>query len=256
MPSRRRIAISALLFVSLLRYGPTWAQELVVCFSDIAVPPYSYPDKEGQLQYLLRKASARLQLRMRFVYEPRLRCINKVKHGTYPMLAIASPETSLVETFAFPMREDKVDTGLAFSLVDAIFVTTTGSKATWDGKRLSGVMRPLIVRAGLPALNTIMEKASLSYVPVTGSIEQIGEMLLKDRAEVALMRGFDFEALVGRPEFRGKLRGLAPRIDPAPLFVVANKEFAAEHVDMMQAIWREIAAITKSPMWRKQALEF
>ena len=76
----------------LLDAAPTWAKVVKACVADQPVAPYTFPDHEGQAQYLVRKAVERQGDTLQVFVEPRARCIENVRIGRYDGLMMGGDD--------------------------------------------------------------------------------------------------------------------------------------------------------------------
>lgn len=242
MRTTTRYLILTATLVGVLTSTPTSAGEtLLACVSDEPTPPVTYPDHDGTAQVLLRAAAKALGLTVEFVAEPRRRCMSNVGQGRYPILTVIGDAPVNRENFAFPLRDGVPDVRRSMGVLNAVWVARKDSNVAWDGKRLSGVRRPVLARAGTPALDNWVKEHQFEVDNSIATNEQVCRMLLADRADVALMQEGAIRVLLEQQALSDQLRVLAPPVFPTTVYLAFNKEFAAAHPALVEAVWTEIA---------------
>jgi polar amino acid transport system substrate-binding protein len=247
----RICAVLAALWIS-----PVYGTPLTACVSDVPVVPYSYPDREGQAQYLLRTAAEQLGIAVQFVIEPRRRCMQNVKEGLYQFLLVIADTPSLRDEYAFPMRDGHVDANRSFADASAVFVTRSDSKLAWDGKMLRGEHGRILVRAGATAYGEFLTGKGLAWSSDPRSIDAIAKMLIANRSDVAMMRREEFTDLVSTEAYRKQLQMLSPPAFEGQMYIVANREYYEQHSQQAYALWDAIARIKITKAWKQRAPQF
>ena len=77
----RRWALRFCLLLGLCPPAPAAAEALRICVSDREYPPLTFPDRDGQAQYLIRRAAAQAGRRVEFVALPWRRCLQAAISG-------------------------------------------------------------------------------------------------------------------------------------------------------------------------------
>jgi polar amino acid transport system substrate-binding protein len=215
----------------------------VACVSDEPTPPLTYPDRDGSAQTLLRAAAKTLGVTIEFVAEPRRRCMSNVSKGHYPILTVIGDAPSNRESFAFPLRDGVADVRRSIAVMHGVWVTRKDSDVAWDGKQLSGVLRPVLARGGTPVAENWLKDHQISMDNSIATNEQIVRMLAADRADVGLMHDGAARALLQQPPFSEQLRVLPTPAFATTVYLAFNKEFAVAHPALVESLWNEIARL-------------
>jgi polar amino acid transport system substrate-binding protein len=242
----KRWILAALAFLPL---EPAPARTLEVCVSDTGGAPLSYPNREGQGQYLLRVAAARLGDEVKFIVEPRRRCLDNVEHGRYQVLLLAS-YTPEHEHFAFPMmRDGQLDATRAIGGIDNYVIKVKGSTVTWDGRTLGGFNHPILVMNGRRTVHDHLLELQLPANDSPNHPESIAEMLLSERGDAAILTEREWKALQADPRVAQHLEALTPPFLHDDLYCVFNRQFAAENADYVETVWSEFEQIRATREW-------
>lgn len=219
---------------------------LAACVGEHAAPPFSYPDHDGATQTLLRAAVGKLGGTVEFVVEPRKRCLLDVQSGKYPILLLLGGAHSVMNKFAFPLRQGALDAARSIGHAEFLFVRRVGTLASWDGQRVTGINSPLILPAGYLLVKSLLDEFGIAAKDAPLGAEQAIRMLMRGHADLALIRDVDWEYFQQSSEFRGKLERLEQSFARLDLYTVFNVEFAKRHEALTQAIWNEMAQLQTS----------
>ena len=242
----KRWILAALAFLPL---EPSLARTLEVCISDSGGAPLSYPDREGQGQHLLRMAAAKFGDDVKFVVEPRRRCLDNVERGRYPVLLLASYMPSLQAQFAYPLRDGQIDPSRAVGGIDNYVIKVKGSAVAWDGRSLSGFNRPILVVNGRRTVHDHLLELQLPANDSPAQPESIAEMLLSERGDAAILTEREWKGLQSEQRLAQRLEPVGPVFHHDDLYCVFNRQFAAENTDHIEKIWNEFAQIRATPEW-------
>jgi len=221
--------------------------ELRACISEQAFPPFNYPDREGLLQHLLRRAVEAQGLRIRFVIEPRARCLYNLDAGHYQWLPFATYTPSLIGIMVFPMRDGVLDLSRQLAATSAWFITPLHSSLRWDGARLTGQQGPLLYRRGSVSVQDWAKGLQLTAEPAQSGL-LIANMLLAGRSNAAILSQSQIDDLRQHsPELIAQLRVLKPVAAKAAIFATTSKAYARDHAQQAEAIWDEMLRLQHSP---------
>jgi len=249
--TRLRPALLALgLWVAWQAAPASPARELTACVPDVALPPVSYPDREGRHQYLLREAAEGLALRIRFVVEPRQRCVESVAAGRYDWLISATDTPSLRARLAFPMSGQQIDVKRALTQLVVTFLAPVDGTARWDGKQLSGLHGPLLYRNGQLRGRDWATAHGVEHAATFNALS-MARMLLAGRAGLGILTDKEADALLAQPEFAGRLKRLEPVVMEVAVFALASPAYVRAHGDEAEAIWTAMAQGRRSAEFRR-----
>lgn len=89
--------------------APVRASPLAVCVSDVAFPPFTFPDREGEGQRLVRLASERQGWQVEFISRPWRRCLAGVEQGAFSAVVGAAATAQYRSFMAFPQYAGQPD---------------------------------------------------------------------------------------------------------------------------------------------------
>jgi ABC-type amino acid transport substrate-binding protein len=244
----RNVAVAGLMLLSL---QPVSARTLDVCVSDADAAPFSYPDREGQGQFLLRHAAARAGDGLRIIVEPRRRCLDNVERGRYQVLMVASNAPSMLGHYAYPMRDGALDPARSIGAIDNYVVRLKGSAVAWDGQRLTGLTRPVLHLFGRRSTIDRLAEMRIPASDAANLPQQLVEMLLSGRGEAAIMTEREWRAVQTDPRVGQRLELLAPAFQHLDIYCAFNRQFAADDPDYVERMWNEFPRIRASREWEE-----
>jgi polar amino acid transport system substrate-binding protein len=222
-------------------------RELRACVSDEAFPPWTYPDRDGLVQYLLRHAAQAQGLSVRFIAEPRSRCIYNLKAGNYEWLSLAADFSELHPFLLFPMRNGVADPEYQLGSTSMVVVTSQTSALSWDGQQLSNLQGPVLYYRGTTATEQWLKTQPYDALPVNSPLIA-ARMILAGRCNAAVMPQAYVDGLhLQNPEVAAQLRVLKPVVLSWPMFSPASRAYALAHPEQVQAIWDEMLRLQESP---------
>jgi len=234
----------ALAAILVLAAGAAGAHALKVCIPSNPFPPISFPDHEGQGQWLVRKAVERQGGTVSYEAVPWPRCVKGVQTGDYD--AAIPPTVTLAASIALPMRDEKtVDDAKALGNTNMVVLRRLGSKPGWDGRAFSGLSTPVIFNRGIVSIRDKL--AALGVAGDEGA--QPNESMLQK-----LLRGVAVhDEQLAAAEYAGKLEIL-----PEPFIVMTghlgfNKSYYLANRAFVEAVWSGIARLRNSAEWQSVA---
>ncbi len=220
---------------------------MLACVSDQDFPPFTYAQREGLLQYLLRNAVEAQGLRIRFVAEPRARCLYNLTAGRYEWLPFALDTPTLRKNLSFPMRDGEVDPRYQFGVARLFVVTPLNSEVRWDGQQFLSLQGPLLYRRGAAVMEDWLAKHRLTGEPANSALIAT-KMMLAGRSNAALMGESQVDDLQLRyPGIMQQLQVLSPAVETKVVITAASKLYASAHPQEAQAIWDEMLRLKESP---------
>lgn len=231
---------------------PAQARELKFCVPDRAAPPWTYVERDGLAQQLLRKAVQEQGDTVEFIPLPWRRCLMNAQSGLVDGPLLASPNERNNAFLSFPKKAGKPNPALGVGEDRYVVVTRKDSHVTWDGKAFTGLSMPPVYPAGV---RTVEDKFAQLGIPAQGAIsrsEQVPEILLAQRAQVGILRDATAHLLLAQPSYKDALHVL-----PMPLVVDDNyapftQKFTRENPGYAQAVWRSIGKIRNTQDWKKR----
>jgi polar amino acid transport system substrate-binding protein len=234
----------SLLLVALLVSGSASAGEtLHVCVNIYANNSYTTPDGRGSINDKVARAARALGLQVKFHAVPLARCradaianaANAV--NAYPMTPFNADMLGFV---AYPMRAGLPDPARATAHTRITLYRRRGTAVSWDGQRLLGLQRPVLVAATSVLIRNKLQSIGAPIDHGGQSLQANFNKLLGERGDLAV--GYDEEgaALLRRPEYAGKVEALSvPLLEPT-YYLAVTKSYYAAHQATIEALWDAI----------------
>ena len=230
-----------LILLMLLAGAPVQAGEFTVCVDSNDWGVYTYPDRDGALQTLVRAAATRLGGEIRFVGYPWRRCELMVEKGEIDGL-LAVPWTDLSKgRFVFPMKDGQADPARAAAVVDLVLMRRADSPVTWDGKHLRGLDGTVAHVQGYAELG-----GALDALGIPNSDDYKSDLLdvramLAGRTNVIATYAESADMLAAMPMLAGRIVRMAPPFAHLPYYIAFGRDVYANRHDEIEALWRDIA---------------
>jgi polar amino acid transport system substrate-binding protein len=231
---------------------PAQPDRLRICVSDHAYPPLTFPHRDGQAQYLIRRAAGQVGWRVEFVVLPWRRCLKAVTAGELEGVAtVADTPTNRVR-LAMPLLRGLANPSRAVGEVISVVIRRRDSRAEWDGVRFTGLHSPVIHEAGISAFTARLAELGQPGLDSANSPEQLMRMLLMGRAELALGLEPRISELLKTPEF-ADLQRLPRQFMQSNTYLAFNKALYAREKVRLDRVWQEIGRIRASSEWPQLA---
>ena len=229
------------------------AQTLKVCIGNGDNPPLSFPDHDGQAQYLIRHATLEQGWQVEFYPVPWRRCRAGVASGHYDAAGTATATPSNQQIMAFPRQAGVPDTTQILGEFHLVVVRPVGSVVDWDGNRFSGLDSPVLYNAGFVAAGDRLKQLGVAGDDRTKLLHQMMQMLLLGRGQVGIGQAPIVELNLQKPEFAGRLEVLPTPFVRTGLYLGFNKDFYARHGLLVDALWQAIGRMRTAPEWQELA---
>ncbi len=221
----------------------TMTQTITLCVDQSPIPPFSFPDREGQAQRLIRMAIEKQGWRMQARVEPVNRCRANLKLGLLDASATLVPTAANREAGIFPMRGDVLDTAKALGVGRGFVYRLVGSNADWDGQKFSNVALPVLYQLGVTVAQAKLSALKVAHRDSGKTVPQLFRMLILKRADVVLGREFEADAVLQSSEFRGKIEKIAVPFITSEFYLVFSRSFYMRESATAERIWSTIAEI-------------
>lgn len=231
------------------------AETIDVCIGDHDNPPLSFPDHDGQAQYLIRQAAREQGLQVRFVPVPWRRCRAGVESGRYQAAGTATATAANQQIMRFPLQGGVPNAAQALGEFHIVVFRKTGAAVDWDGQRFTGLHTPVLFNAGFVAVADRLKMLGVAGDESAVLSHRIMQMLLLGRGQVGVGQASAVEIELRNPMFAGKLEVLPAPFIRSPLFLGVNKAFYAANSARVDALWQAIERLRTAPDWQKMAPE-
>ena len=241
------------LLVALSWAGPVAARTIRVCINDRSAPPYTYPDREGLGQELLRKAIEQQGDTMVVTPLPWRRCLESVRAGENEVPLMGSPSEFVRGLADFPMKGGEPDESRAISSANLVVFVRKDGGVTWDGQAFGGLSTPVAYGSGIAVVREKLERLGVTGEEGLNLHEQIGKLLFYRKVQAGVVRETVAKTLLhDNPDFRPVLQIL-----PVPFLVdnsyaPFNKAFAQANPAYVEAVWNAIGAQRARPEWARR----
>ena len=251
MPSRWCV-----LFVLALALGtaaPASARLVRVCVNERSVPPYTYLEREGLGEELLRKAIEQQGGRMVVKPLPWRRCLESVRKGEIDVPLMGSPASFLRQFVVFPMQGGDFDVSRAISTSNHVVLVRQDSGVRWDGQSFSGLTTPVIYGNGLALVREKLETLGVTGEEGVNLHAQIGKLLFYRKVQAGVVRETVAKTLLhDNPDYRTVLQILPEPFLIDHSYAPFNKDFARVHPQFVEGVWNAIGAQRARPEWARR----
>lgn len=229
------------------------ARELTVCMGDRDFPPVFFLDRDGQAQWLVRRAVERQGDHVKFVAVPWRRCLQGLRNGTYPAAIPVAGNPSFLPDYAFPMRNGLIDSGRELVEIKVVVVRRVGSQSNWTGTQFTGLESAVLYPAGIVAVKEALAALAVHGDDGTALEEQTLHKLIARKADVAIIYDWTARQLLDRPYFQGKLEILPLPFVSRSCFLALNRAFYDANTSFAEAVWDDLKRLRATPEWLKAA---
>lgn len=224
----------------LLCPGLALAAKLRVCTDVHPHPPFLMPDGSGSAGRLVAAGAREAGFDLEFYAVPLARCraeaeVNVV-HG-FPM----TPYIPNVLPYArYPMRNGLPDVNRATMRARIMLYQRSGGPVTWNGRKVKGLVRPVLVPSGSLAMIDVLRKIGAPMDEQGRSLQANLSKLVAGRGDAAVGVWDEGAHLLTLPEFAGKIDMLPLPLHEQAYFLVVTKAFYAEHGPAVEVMWNVI----------------
>ena len=250
----RKLGLFLLLFACAMSVE---ARTIRVCINDRSAPPYTYPDREGLGQELLRKAIEQQGDVMAVTPLPWRRCLEAVRNGEMEVPLMGSPSAFVRELAHFPVKNGEPDTSRAISSANLVVFVRKDAGVSWDGKAFGGLQSPVLYGSGIAVVREKLESLGVVGEEGVNLHEQIGKMLYSHKVQAGVVRETVAKTLLhDHPEYRPVMAIL-----PVPFLIDHSyapfrKAFADESRGYVEAVWDAIGMMRARSEWGIRERQF
>ncbi|MES2948066.1 MAG: hypothetical protein V4858_05930 [Pseudomonadota bacterium] len=251
MPCMSFCRFFPLALCAILLCSPVGARTFSVCIPSNPFPPLTFPDHEGQGQWLLRTALERQGHTVQFEAVPWPRCTRGVLQGSYD--AAIPVASTRVGSMAFPLDGHDVDANKALGNTVMVVVRRVDSRAGWDGKNFTNLSTPVMFNRGIVTVRDKLTKLGVPGDEGAQANKALLKKLLQKRNELLIMNAQAVAAELESEEYAGKLEILKQPFLTMSLHVAFNLDYYENNRALVDAIWTRIAELRTTPEWAKLA---
>ena len=236
-----------LLAAALLWPGAVLATKLRVCTDVHPHLPYLMPDGSGSVGRLVKAGARAAGFDLEFYAVPLARCRAEVNTNVVHGFAMTPYLPDVLPFARYPMRNGRPDAARATMRARIMLYQRAGGPVTWDGKRVGGLVRPVLVPSGSLAMIDVLRKLGAPMDEQGRSLHANLSKLIAGRGDAAVGVWDEGAQLLLRPEFAGKIEVLPLPVFEQPYFLVVTKTYYAQHGPAVEKMWNTIGRLNQAP---------
>lgn len=232
------------IFATLVLMASSWAiaapKTIKTCIDSRSWLPYTNPDLKnpGLMQVAVHEAGKKLGIKIVEKALPWETCQASVKAGSIDAMIGAAYVDFNREFADFPQTLGRVDSRRSLGSARILFVRKKGSKASFDGKVLGGVTKPIGVAAGTQVM--ILEAKKFGKVDDGAKTDEENiQKLLDGRIDVMAGYAFDLKVLIDS-KYEDKVEILPVPLVETFYYLAFSKKFTVANKEFAEKIWDEI----------------
>jgi polar amino acid transport system substrate-binding protein len=232
-----------LLLIALMLCSGAVARDFRICVDANDWPPYTHPDRDGDLQSLVRQAAARQGDSITFVALPWLRCESVLLGNGLDGLLGEPWSARSQDKFAFPLIEGRADTSRAAAGIEVVLARRADSPAVWDGHTLTGLQGTVAYVQGDHEIAARLDALGIPNSDDYHSDAQTLKALLAGQTNVAILFPDAARRAAEAPEYKGKITVMTPPFGLIYYYLAFAKPVYAANREAIERLWRTVAEI-------------
>ena len=247
-----------LLVLLIMRPGPALADGAAtrvwrVCVSDQVAPPFLFNDAShpGLVERIATKAGRQMGWTTIILRYPSARCRTMMAAGTLDA-EIASPTTSNLELFQFPMKNGAVDLSRGIAQVTLVWVKRQESAYEWTGSTMLGgkpedtvVGTRMMFKVAFDPLTKLGFKVDATALTARQALLK----LERKRVDMVLALQEEVEASLQEPQLSQLV--VLPKPFSSPMYFLAvNHKLPPDLQAEVEAWWTAIGHLRQLPEYR------
>lgn len=224
------------------------ASDMVMCIEDQAASPYTFPNKDGTMQVLLKMAAKQAGVNLSFKVQAWKRCISDVQGNQLSGLVNAGYTPFHAEYAVFPMKSTgQVNTALSLARMDVMAYRVKQSKANWDGQVFSNLSKPVLMPSGFATISDKLKELKVDYDENTKEPLRNLYKMIAGQGDIVLGFSDEMQALIAnRKDISDKVEQLPAKFMTADYFAPVSKKYYADNKDAVNALWDAVGKIKTS----------
>lgn len=249
----RWIVSALLLFVLIGQVSDATARTVKVCVADEAYAPFSFPDREGPGQFLVRTAIERQGDIAEFSYMPWRRCLRGMSLLEFDAQIGPAPNESFFSYMAFPMKDGKPDAKKSLGSISFMVFRRAGSRAGWNGDGFENLAGTVFYGSGIVIVRDKLAKLGVPSDESAKTTLQLMRMQVAQHADVVLLRKHEAEILMQDVEFKGKIEMLPTPFVSFDGYLAVRRSLQEAEPTYVNKLWEDIGHMRAAPDWNKTA---
>lgn len=228
------------------------ARPLLICYDNVAQPPWSAPSGDGLNFELLKRVEKQLGEHFSYAAKPWRRCMEELRVGTVDGVIGAADAPERHQFAIYPSLPDGRTDPARAMFEDQVYVfLRVGGQASWDGRTLRSPSRDIGVPSGYAIAERVRQQG-LRARDLIKSPEDGLRLLVSGMFDAILLEGAHAVRLASQdPRFQGKVRQAELPYAVLDLHLPVNRQAYARDPQRIEAIWRAIASVRQSPDYRQ-----
>ncbi|QDL55888.1 hypothetical protein [Rhodoferax aquaticus] len=228
------------------------ARAVNVCISDRPVPPHTYPDREGPLQWLMRSAASQSGPGVVFSVAPFKRCLLGLEKAEYDAVLTVSGVSENQTIYAFPrLPNGELDSSKQSATVRHVVIRRKDDYVQWNGRSFSNLARPVMYQAGVRMLQEKLETLQVAVDASSNNETQTLRKLLLQRGDAAIVLSSIADVLLQDDEFKGKLDVLPEPFGQFTIYVAFSTLYYKENKLLVEDLWNRMKKLRNSAEFKK-----
>lgn len=228
------------------------AVALRLCVDINPRPPYMMPDGSGIADRRVVAAAREAGLIPQRYPVSLARCAAEVRAGLMHGFPMVPYKPDVFPFVVYPMRSGVIDARRATLTARQMLFRPKGGSAGWDGKRITGVRRAVLVNAGsLPMIETL--KSMQVAADANGKSLPVNlAKMLAGRGEAAI--GFEGEGieLLELPAFKGQVEMLPLPLNETDYFLAVSRGFYDSNPRAVETMWDAVGRLHQAAKAQKK----
>ncbi|MDC8758208.1 hypothetical protein [Janthinobacterium fluminis] len=221
---------------------------MVLCIEDQAAAPFTFPNKDGSMQVLLKMAAKEAALPVTFTISPWKRCIETTRAGSMNGIVNAGNTPFHAGYAVFPtLPTGKPNTGQSLASMTVMAYRMKGSASAWDGSKFANVSKPVLMPAGFATISDQLKALNTPFDDNTKEPLRNLYKMVAGQGEIVLGFETEMNALIAsHKDIADKVEMLPAKFMTTDFYVAFSKPYYASHKSQVEALWTAIAKVKKS----------
>ena len=221
---------------------------MVLCIEDQAASPFTYPNKDGTMQVLLKMAAKQTGVNLTFKVQAWKRCIADVQSNALSGLVNAGYTPFHASYAAFPMKSNgQPNPAQALAKMDVMVYRMKGAGVGWDGQTFSNLSKPVLMPSGFATISDRLKEMKVDFDETTKEPLRNLYKMIAGQGDAVLGFAEEMQALVqGRKEIQEKVELMPQKFMTADYYAPVSKKYYADNKDMVNAFWDAVGKLKTS----------
>ncbi len=247
-----RFAICSFALASIVWAGHARALTLHLCTNQVPQPPYITPEGDGIADRLIKKAAAEVGITVEYRLAPATRCREELRYGLVDAYPTVPYTPSLAPFVSYPMKGKAPDPARALVTVRNLVFRRVGSKADWDGRRISNVSSAVLVLFAASLPQDRLQAMGVPFDSAGKTARANFEKLLVGRGDLVVSLEAA-QGLLALPEFAGRIEVLPIPFTSDANYLGLSNRFVELHPNEAERLWDAIARIRRTAAFEAEA---